>query len=131
LLFFLTANAYGVHVSDELLYALQGAETGYVVKPRPGDMGAAIGVLQIRRAVVYDVNNIYGTTYKHTDANDLHKSYAICRLYLSHYGRRYRLKMRVSPTDEVLARIWNGGPDGWQKASTRVYWLRVSRYLTR
>ena len=27
------------------------------------------------------------------------------------------------PTDEVLARIWNGGPRGWKKKSTRKYWL--------
>jgi hypothetical protein len=40
------------------------------------------------------------------------------------YWARYGAK-----TDEARARIWNGGPNGMNKASTKPYWLKVQRAM--
>lgn len=118
------------NVTAALLMALHGAECDLRVNPPPGDNGKALGVLQIRVEVVKDVNRIYKTHYVHSDALDPKKSFEICRLYLSYYGRVYAKRTGIQPSYEVLARIWNGGPNGWRVKKTRTYWLvRVCPYL--
>jgi hypothetical protein len=88
-----------------------------------GDGGKAIGCLQIREAVVLDVNRIYGLYLEHTHAYDRQTAKTICILYLKHYGRPDRLGR--TPTASDLARIWNGGPDGHTKQATMDYGDRV------
>jgi len=83
----------------------------------------ARGILQIRAICVEDVNRIYGTDFDHDDAWDPTKSKAIYSMYLSYYGSEERLGRK--PTAEDLARIWNGGPLGYRKTTTRAYWARV------
>ena len=85
-----------------------------------GDNGAAVGPLQIHKEVVDDVNKAYGTNYTYDDRKSIDKSREICRKYLLlHGGRR--------ATNEKYARIWNGGPFGHRKSSTKAYWARVKR----
>jgi hypothetical protein len=50
-------------------------------------------------------------------------------LYLDFYGREYWRQTGRTPTDEVYARIWNGGPQGWKRASTLPYWRQVRAAL--
>ena len=88
-----------------------------------GDNGASYGLLQIQRAVVEDVNRIYGTSYAHLDAFTPTLAKEICELYLEHYIAKERTG--VEPTYENAARVWNGGPGGWTKKSTDKYWLKV------
>lgn len=84
-----------------------------------GDEGRSVGILQISRVVVADVNRITGTRYKWPDdCFDPAKSVKICTAYLSHYGGK-------DASDQKLARIWVGGPDGNSRASTAGYWKRV------
>ncbi len=90
-----------------------------------GDGGRAVGCLQIHPVVVEDVNRIYQTKYTEKDRLNKAKSMSICRLYLKYYGTRYQLKTGKKATMEALARIWNGGPDGWKKQSTVKYWKKV------
>lgn len=79
-----------------------------------GDHGRAIGVLQIHREVVADVNRQYHTKYSWPqDCKDPEKSRKICSLYLQMYGER--------KTPEQLARIWNGGPEGDHSKRTLQY----------
>lgn len=92
-----------------------------------GDGGKSLGALQIGRAVVQDVNQIYGTDYRWTDAHDRDKARAICVLYLRIYCTEDRLGHE--PTFEDAARIWNGGPNGWKKPATADYWRKVSDKL--
>lgn len=118
------------NVTAALLMALHGAECDLRMNPPAGDHGKALGVLQIRVEVVRDVNRIYRTHYVHKDALSPKKSFEICRLYLNYYGRVYTKRTGKQPSEEVLARIWNGGPDGWRERRTRTYWLvRVCPYL--
>lgn len=88
-----------------------------------GDEGRSIGILQISRAVVVDVNQRYGTRYIWPDdCYNRRKSVEICVGYLRRYGGR-------SQSPEKWARIWNGGPGGHRKPETRAYWEKVKSNL--
>jgi len=93
-----------------------------------GDGGRSLGCLQISDVVVADVRRITGRWVSRTDAWSRQKSIRICVDYLSHYATRERLG--YEPRMEDMARIWNGGPNGWRKDSTRDYWRKVQSVLT-
>ena len=94
-----------------------------------GDDGDNIGCLQIHHNVVEDVNNIFGTDFTLDDRYDMQMSRVICNLYLSYWGAKYEENTGFTVTPEVYARIWNGGPQGWNKVSTKKYWLKVEDVL--
>lgn len=83
-----------------------------------GDGGKALGILQIHWGVVQDVNRNYGTRYRHKDVLVPVIARRICKLYLTHYAG-------AGATAEQCARIWNGGPRGYDKAATKKYWKKV------
>lgn len=66
------------------------------------------------------------TSYTMHDVYDYHVSKDIAVLYLSYWGEEYQRTQHKKPSFEVLARIWNGGPNGWKKHSTVKYWKKVS-----
>lgn len=90
-----------------------------------------VGILQIRPCVVEDVNRVYHTNYRLDDRRDKAASIKICELYLGYWGTRYEERTHKSATPEVLARIWNGGPNGWKKESTKAYWEKVERKIAK
>jgi len=102
-----------------LLSALIQIESGGndYAKGRHGELGA----LQIKPILVRDVNRIMGTHYAHNQMTNRAVSTFIARSYLNHYGKNL--------SDESLARIWQGGPKGHRKTSTRAYSKRVMRQL--
>ena len=104
-----------------LLSALIQIESGGndLAKGRHGELGA----LQIKPILVRDVNRIMGTHYAHAQVTNRAVSTFIANAYLSHYGKNL--------SDESLARIWQGGPTGLRKSSTRAYSKRVMRELNR
>jgi len=104
-----------------LLSALIQIESGGndLAKGRHGELGA----LQIKPILVRDVNRIMGTSYAHTQVTNRAISTFIANAYLSHYGKNL--------SDESLARLWQGGPKGLRKSSTRAYARRVMRELER
>lgn len=88
----------------------------------------AYGPLQIRKICVADVNRHFGTKYKASDClGNRRLSVWICQKYLEIYATRDNVGR--NPTDEDKARIWNGGPDGWDESSTIGYWAKVRRFL--
>lgn len=93
------------------------------------DNGNAKGILQIWDVVIQDVNRVYKTNYVHDDAFDPVKARDICQKYLTHYGKVYTRKTGSPPTYKALARIWNGGPNGYTKPSTQKYWNKVQKVL--
>ena len=91
-----------------------------------GDRGAdgvyrAAGIAQIWAITVKDVNRFAGTRYTLNDRFDVEKSKAIFQLYVNHYGK--------GQSDEVKARIWNGGPTGNKKRATIAYWNKIKKHL--
>jgi hypothetical protein len=88
----------------------------------------AYGCLQIRQPCVDDVNRHYGTNYRAENClGNRRLSVEICQKYVAMYATQKKLGR--APTNEDVARIWNGGPKGWKHTSTRGYWATVQKYL--
>ncbi len=95
-----------------------------------GDNGRAVGILQIWKITIDDVNRILGyQAYSYDDRYSPEKSKEIFEIYVEYYGGIYRQTTGLEPTDETYARIWNGGPKGWRKDSTDYYWYKVNGEL--
>lgn len=117
-------------VSDDLLDALEQVESGGN-EHAIGDNGEALGCLQIHEMVIDEVNRIKGWQCD-WEYHSFHRitARAICRAYLQHWGAVYeRRHPGKTADDQVLARIWNGGPNGWHKPATLAYWTKVSKHL--
>jgi len=95
------------------------------------DRGATSdNVYQIREIYVADVNRIMGSErFAYSDVFSPIRSESMMLIYWSYYGVRYRDITGRNPTYEALARMHNGGPDGWRKDSTLAYWKRVEAAL--
>jgi hypothetical protein len=105
-----------------LLTAIEQVESGgnaFAV----GDSGKAIGILQIHQCVLDDINRANGMKFRHYAMRDPHLSRIVFYRYIELWATEARIGRAV--TDEDMARIWNGGPDGWKKESTLVYWHKV------
>lgn len=123
-------------IAEALLIAIMAVETGGHPEPleASGDDGASIGCMQIQKAVVDDVNRVCGLNYSYEDRTKLGASMRICRHYLEYWGGLYEKKTGKKATNEILARIWNGGPNAWKKtgkakANLDYYWSKIKREL--
>ena len=105
----------------ELLVALHSVESS--------NGKTSLNSLQIREICIADVNRIYGTSYTMHDAYDKQTSEEIALLYLTYWGKEYTRNTGKIPSYEQYARIWNGGPKGWKKASTLDYWKKVHKLV--
>ena len=81
----------------------------------------AVGILQIRKCMVDDVNRILkrkGSIHRYTynDRWDEKKSYEMFNIFCDYYGLT---------TAEEMARCWNGGPRGIDNPATLGYWDKV------
>lgn len=105
-------------IDEDFLAALAAVESG-------GDDSAvnaredAHGRFQVRAAALADANRILGEDYTLAEMHDPAKAERVVRAYLGHYGSRL-----AAPTREDLARVWNGGPRGHERAATRDYGAR-------
>lgn len=86
-------------------------------------------IFQLRDIYVVDVNRIYGTDFKSSDKFSKEKSLKMMKLYWEFYGKQYERETGKRVTYEVLARIHNGGPDGWAKKCTINYAKRVEKAM--
>ena len=102
-----------------LIDAIHQVETSGKLGPISGDNGAALGPLQIHRGCWEDAN-IGG---KYSQCADLEYSKRVFRAYMKRYATKKRLGR--TPTLEDMARIWNGGPNGYKKSATIKYWNKV------
>jgi hypothetical protein len=88
----------------------------------------AFGCLQIRLPVCIDVNQRFGTNIKPQDMlGNRQLSIHTFGNYMQIYATQTRIGGPV--TDEDRARIWNGGPNGYQRDSTLAYWDKVQQAL--
>lgn len=88
-----------------------------------GDKGRAIGAYQIHRAYWKDGTRILGMDWSYREAFDPKKARRVARAYLLHYGKGRSLM--------DMARIHNGGPKGYKKASTLIYARKIRSLLRR
>lgn len=90
----------------------------------------AAGRYQIRPIYLRDVNRISNSNYMLEDRFDQVKALEMVRIYTSHYASIYRKRTGKPVTDEVIARIHNGGGyRGALKQSTEKYWEKVKKAL--
>ena len=121
-------NVQAVDVSSSLLDAIAAVESNGN-SSAIGDNGNAYGVYQIHESYVQDVNRISGKNFTHEDAFDKDKAKEMVTIYLTNYGKNYEKKTGKTATNEVLARIHNGGPNGWKKTATQKYWNKVQKEI--
>lgn len=97
-------------------------ETGGKSGPILGDSGNALGPLQIHRA--------YHTDSRVTGSYDQVANLRYATQVFRNYMRRYATASRLghTPTAQDVARIHNGGPNGYKKSSTVKYWNKVRKY---
>ena len=81
----------------------------------------AVGCLQIRPIMLREVNRLLGyNKYKLADRWNKSKSIEMFNVIKDH---------TTNPTNEKLARNWNGGWNGYKKESTLKYWYKVKKQL--
>ena len=81
----------------------------------------AVGVLQIRPIMMREVNRLLGyNKYTLDDRWSKSKSIEMFNVIKQH---------TTNPTNEILARNWNGGWNGYKKKSTLKYWNKVKTQL--
>ena len=85
----------------------------------------AVGVLQIRKCMVDDVNRILrrkksDIRFTYDDRWLRNKSIKMFDIYCKHYGLT---------TAEEIARCWNGGPRGMENDITAGYWRKVEKQI--
>lgn len=107
---------------EALLHALHQVETGGRRGPILGDGGRALGPLQLHRVYWLDAE-MEGS---YSDCADYDYSCRVVRRYMRRYATEKRLGRPV--TAEDIARIHNGGPNGYKKKATLKYWNKVKEY---
>ncbi len=81
----------------------------------------AVGCLQIRPIMLREVNRLLGyNKYKLADRWNKSKSIEMFNVIKQN---------TINPTNEKLARNWNGGWNGYKKQSTLKYWHKVKEQL--
>lgn len=81
----------------------------------------AVGCLQIRPIMLREVNRLLGfQKYKLNDRWNKTKSIEMFNVIKNH---------TIDPSNEKLARNWNGGWNGYKKPSTLKYWHKVKSQL--
>jgi hypothetical protein len=120
---FLTTSSMGVvrsipknNLIDAIIYVeSRGDVNAYNAKEN------AVGCLQIRPIMLREVNRLLGyNKYKLTDRWNKVKSIEMFNVIKEH---------TTNPTNEKLARNWNGGWNGYKKQSTLKYWHKVKEQL--
>tara|TARA_R110000803_G_scaffold43061_6_gene92184 strand:- start:8355 stop:8699 length:345 start_codon:yes stop_codon:yes gene_type:complete len=92
-----------------------------------GDDGKAYGCLQMHAAYVQDAAEYAGKDWVHEDAFQRDVAIQIFMAYMARYATEERLGRE--PTLEDIARIHNGGLNGYKKKSTEKYWQKVKSML--
>lgn len=121
---------------EDLLDAISWVES----KDNSNAIGACggVGIFQIRKIFVDDVNRIDKEKCKndkyrillpweYSSRKNPVSSRWIVRTYLLHYATEERLGK--NPTAQDMARIFNGGPNGWKLDCTKPYWEKVKARL--
>lgn len=106
--------------------------------------GCCIGAYQLSCIYVDECDRIANgksvwasdCNYAYADRWNKDKSRAMTRLYIDYYSKQSIIAdselLNFCPKIkwfEIMARIHNGGPNGWMKTSTKKYWLKVKTQL--
>lgn len=93
-----------------------------------GANGQYIGILQISKICIKEVNIFCGTSYVHKDAYNVKVSEDIFLRLMRRGISLFKAKHKKHPTEEQLVRMWNGGVyNGYNKSSTKKYYAEYLR----
>ena len=92
-----------------------------------GDNGNAIGIYQIWKSYWKDATEFSGIGGSYKDCYKPQYADKIVRAYMKRYATKKRLGRE--PTMEDIARIHNGGPNGYKKSATDKYWKKVKSHI--
>ena len=115
------ATASGI--DNNLIKAIHQVETSGRLGPIKGDNGAALGPLQIHKAYHADS----GIPGPYSQCADYDYSVRVFKAYMARYATVRRLGRKATAQD--IARIHNGGPNGYKRNSTLAYWAKVKKEL--
>ena len=130
-------------MTSATLFGLALAPLYAAIAKVESDRGATSeNIYQIRNVYVNDVNRIIANAFKTPSGAPVHPAYfypnevnskaaseLMMKIYWEHWGIHYQRKTGKPVTYEVLARIHNGGPLGWKKSATDVYWRKVKEAM--
>ena len=128
LIFILLVNINAIVIADNLMSAIIAVESNGKANAI-GDNGQAYGILQVHKSVVQDVNRIYSLRHTHQDMFNPERAKQVFTLYTKYYGDLYQKKAQQPATAEIIARIWNGGPNGYNNPATLKYWKKVKEAI--
>ena len=94
-----------------------------------GDNGNAIGVYQIWKPYWEDARQTGNLPGVYRDCFDPVYADRVVRAYMKRYATEQREGLEV--TQEDIARIHNGGPNGHKKRATLKYWAKVKKLLNK
>lgn len=94
----------------------------------------SVGIIQIKPVMVKEVNRICkikGLDKKFTlaDRKNPNKSEEMFWIYQEFYNPDLNRDSLSKSDLEMMARKWNGGPNGHKKKATKKYWRKVSKRL--
>lgn len=92
-----------------------------------GDGGNAIGVYQIWESYWKDATEFSNLGGKYRDCFVPEYADRVVRCYMKRYATPRRLGREATMQD--IARIHNGGPNGYKKQATLKYWKKVEKIL--
>lgn len=124
--FMFTTSVYAAKVPQKFLKAIHMTETQRKHGPILGDGGRALGPLQIHKRYFNDAAEFdpsLGDDYR--KVANLQFAERVVTAYLN----RYASNAIVRNDYQMMARIHNGGPDGWKEKSTLKYWHRIKKYI--
>jgi len=88
-----------------------------------GDNGKAVGPFQIHECMVDDVNRIVGyKKFSYQDRYNYNKSLEMFNIYQRFYNPNKNI--------EAAARMWNGGPTGMKKHTTKKYYKQIKNLMS-
>ena len=95
----------------------------------------SVGIIQIKPVMVKEVNRICkirGLDKKFTlaDRKNPSKSAEMFWIYQEFYNPGINRDSLSKEDMEIMARKWNGGPEGHRKKATKKYWKKVSKRVT-
>ena len=92
-----------------------------------GDGGDSIGCYQIQKCYWLDAKEFSDLDGTYLDCYNRGYADRTVRFYMARYATERRLGREV--TQEDVARIHNGGPNGYKKECTKKYWSKVKKIL--
>jgi hypothetical protein len=104
-------------VPDNLIKAIHQQETGGKLGPITGDNGKALGPFQIH----YNYWKDSGVPGSYSQCADYNYSVRVINAYMQRFAPEHLKRGNL----EALARVHNGGPEGYTKRATLKYWREV------